>query len=124
MPPVSFISRGLANPAFGNGKLGPLQLPVSHLPLMGLPLLALRGVVWFPGVEFTLFVGTDVNVRVAASALVNRGQLAAFTLRDDRSQSPTTLGTLFEIGEASMAIAEWLQERLKKIEVGQGHERR
>lgn len=63
-----------------------------------LPLLALRSVVWFPHVEFKLFVGTEVNVRVIAAAMVNRGLFAAFALRDDRSRRPTTRAELFDMG--------------------------
>ena len=63
-----------------------------------LPLLALRSVVWFPGVEFKLFVGTEVNVRVIAAAMVNRGLFATFALRDDRSRRPTTRAELSDMG--------------------------
>jgi ATP-dependent Lon protease len=63
-----------------------------------LPLLALRGVVWFPRVGFTLFVGSEVNLRVIAAAMANRGRFAAFTLKDDRSRRPTTRAELFDMG--------------------------
>lgn len=63
-----------------------------------LPLLALRSVVWFPRVQFTLFVKSEPCVRAAASAMINGGRLAAFALRDDRSQRPVVLEELFDMG--------------------------
>lgn len=83
-----------------------------------LPLIALRGVVWYPWVKSTLFVKSDLNVRAVANAIINRGRLVAIAKKNDRLDGPISRDDLFSMGvRASLLSTTLLPDGTIKIAI-------